>query len=45
VPPAGPLRISCEWPLAGIDLTTVEIDAATLADASARAQPLWPHDA
>jgi hypothetical protein len=42
LPPAGALRVSCEWPLAGIPLSTVELDAASLRDAAGRAAPLWP---
>lgn len=41
LPPAGPLRVSCEWPLVGIALSSVELDAGPLRDAAARSQPLW----
>lgn len=38
---AGPLEFAVEWPLAGIDLTFVELDAAALAQAAGRARPYW----
>jgi len=40
LPPAGPLRISCEWPFVDISLTTVELDGDPLRSAVTR--PLWP---
>jgi hypothetical protein len=42
LPPPGPLRISCEWPLVDIELTTVEIDGTALADAARQPRSLWP---
>ena len=42
LPPSGPLRISCEWPLVEIALATVEVDGTTLLDAASRARRLWP---
>lgn len=39
--PPGPLRISCEWPLVDIGMTTVEIDGNTLLDAASDARNLW----
>ena len=42
LPPPGPLRISCEWPLVDIAMTTVEIDANNLLEAASRARSLWP---
>jgi len=42
LPPPGQLRISCEWPLVDIAMTTVEIDADVLLDAASRARSLWP---
>ena len=42
LPPPGPLRISCEWPLVDIAMTTVEIDANNLLGAASRARSLWP---
>jgi hypothetical protein len=41
LPPPGPLRVSCEWPVAGIELASVEIDAAAIRAASTRARTLW----
>ena len=41
LPPPGSLRISCEWPLVDIAMTTVEIDAGELLDAASRARSLW----
>jgi len=41
LPPTGPLRISCEWPIVDIAMTTVEIDASTLLEAASRARSLW----
>jgi hypothetical protein len=42
LPPAGPVAFVCEWPAQGIAETRVEIDAALVLDAAARAQTLWP---
>lgn len=42
LPGPGPIRVSCEWPLVGIALSTVEIDGAELVEAATRAVPLWP---
>lgn len=41
LPPAGALKISCEWPVVGIALATIEIDAQKIVDAAAHASPLW----
>ena len=41
LPPPGPLAFVCEWPVAGIELTRVEIDAQQLIDAAARAQRIF----
>lgn len=38
LPPAGPLTLVCRWQEAGIDQTTVDIDAALLRDAATRAR-------
>ena len=40
LPPTGPLKISCEWPIVDIPLTTVEIDAQKIVNAAAQASPL-----
>jgi len=42
LPPPGPLRVSCEWPVARVPFTTVELDATALHDAALRVQRLWP---
>lgn len=42
LPPVGPLVLACEWPLLGMPLTTVQVDAALLHEAAARAETLWP---
>ena len=42
LPPAGSLTIWCRWPAFGIEHTTIEVDAAPLVAAAARARPVWP---
>ena len=42
LPPAGPLRIACEWPIVGIPLTTTEVDGEPLVEAARRTISLWP---
>ena len=42
LPPPGLLAFVCEWPAREIPETRVEIDAALVLDAAARAQTLWP---
>jgi hypothetical protein len=42
LPEPGTIRVSCEWPLVDIALSTVEIDGAALVDAATRVLPLWP---
>jgi hypothetical protein len=42
LPEPGTIQVSCEWPLAGIALSTVEIDGAVLVEAARRVLPLWP---
>ena len=42
LPPSGPLRISCEWPLVDIALTTVEIDGTALVNSAEQARRLLP---
>jgi hypothetical protein len=41
LPPAGPLRVACEWLDQGIELTVTELGAEPFLAAAARAQPLW----
>jgi hypothetical protein len=40
LPPSGRLRISCEWPLVDIALTTVEIDGTALVNSAEQARRL-----
>lgn len=42
LPEPGTIRVSCEWPLVDIALSTVEIDGAALVEAATRVLPLWP---
>ena len=42
LPDAGPIRLSCEWPLVGVTLSTIELDGAKPREAALRATPLWP---
>ena len=41
LPPAGTLKLSCEWPIVDIPLTTVEIDAREIVNAASQAAQLW----
>ena len=41
LPPAGTLKLSCEWPIVDIPLTTVEIDASEMTNAASQAAQLW----
>ena len=41
LPPAGPLRVVCQWLDQGIELTSHQLDATPLVEAAARATPLW----
>ncbi len=45
LPPPGPLAFVAEWPVEEIGETRVEIDAAGIRDAAARAVTLWDGDA
>lgn len=42
LPPAGQLKIACEWPIVGIPLTTAEVDAGRLVEAAGHSISLWP---
>jgi hypothetical protein len=42
LPPAGPLRVVCQWPRQGIATTTHDLDAGPFLEAAARARPVWP---
>lgn len=41
LPPAQPLTLAVEWPLGGIELTTVELDGAGLVAAAERSTGYW----
>jgi hypothetical protein len=41
LPPAGRLRVVCQWPDQGIEATIHDLDAGPFRDAATRAQPLW----
>ncbi|HJU36580.1 MAG TPA: hypothetical protein VJ716_04070 [Gaiellaceae bacterium] len=42
LPQPGTIYVSCEWPLVGIPLSTVEVDGAALVEAASRVVHLWP---
>jgi hypothetical protein len=42
LPPAGRLRVVCQWPDQDIELTVQDLDAEPLLAAAHRASPLWP---
>lgn len=42
LPPAGRLRIVCQWPDQGIETTMHDLDAQPFLDAAARSQSVWP---
>jgi hypothetical protein len=44
LPPAGPLSFAFAWRDEGVEEATVEIDAAPIRAAAARATELWPDD-
>jgi hypothetical protein len=44
LPPAGRLRVVCQWLGQGIELTVHDLDAEPLLEGARRAQPLWPAD-
>jgi hypothetical protein len=41
LPPAGRLRVVCQWPDQGVERTVHDLDAAPFLDAAARAVPVW----
>jgi hypothetical protein len=41
LPPAGRLRVVCQWPARGIARTVHDLDAAPFLEAAARSRPLW----
>ncbi|HEX6336908.1 MAG TPA: hypothetical protein VFZ85_08140 [Jiangellaceae bacterium] len=42
LPPAGRLRVACEWLDQGIEMTIQELHAQPFLEAAPRAQPVWP---
>ena len=44
LPPAGPLRVVCQWLDQGIELTSHELETDVLRQAAERARPIWPQD-
>ncbi len=44
LPREGPLAFVCEWPVAQIPLSRVEIEAALIREAATRTVELWPED-
>jgi hypothetical protein len=42
LPEPGPVRISCEWPIVEIPLSTIEIDAGAIVAAASKSSKLWP---
>ncbi|MFI0480422.1 hypothetical protein [Actinomadura sp. 9N215] len=44
LPPPEPFEFAVEWPLAGINLTTTELDGTLLSTAAARSTQFWPDD-
>jgi hypothetical protein len=44
LPPAGPLRVACQWLEHGIELSVQELKTQPFLDATARARPIWPDD-
>jgi len=41
LPPAGRLRVVCQWPARGIELSVHDLDAAPFLQAAERAEPVW----
>jgi hypothetical protein len=44
LPTPGKLLFACEWPIQGLPLTKVEVDAGRILDAVPRSQILWPEE-
>jgi hypothetical protein len=42
LPPAGRLRVACQWLEQGIEMSTQDLDTEPFREAVARAQPIWP---
>lgn len=41
LPPAGRLRVMCQWPARGIELTVHDLEAEPFLEAAGRAEPVW----
>jgi hypothetical protein len=41
LPSRGVVTFACEWPIAGIPLSTVDVDAAVILEAAERSIKLW----
>jgi hypothetical protein len=41
VPEPGTIRLSCEWPLADIPFSSIDLDGLELREACGRASKLW----
>lgn len=44
LPPAGTIRLFCEWPVAELALSRVEVETAPILEAAGRAVQLWSGD-
>ncbi|HEU4542181.1 MAG TPA: hypothetical protein VFR23_13720 [Jiangellaceae bacterium] len=42
LPPAGRLRVACQWLEQGIEMSTHDLDTDPFREAAARAKPIWP---
>ena len=42
LPPAGPLRVACQWLAQGIEMSVQELQTQPFLDAARRARPIWP---
>lgn len=42
LPPAGPLRVVCQWLDQDIEMQAQDLDAEVIRDAASRSRPVWP---
>jgi hypothetical protein len=42
LPPAGRLRVACQWLEQGIEMSTHDLETDPFREAAARAKPIWP---
>lgn len=42
LPPAGPLRVACQWLEQGIEMSVQELRTQPILEAASRARPIWP---